>query len=422
MNKLHALADLAAHLPARPGIVMHSACSEPAGLAAMLAADAPAFTGGTLYSLMPMGHAPYADAPASDHLNITAFFPGKGLRSAVNAGRAKTLRHTLSALPGLFDRNEFHADMVLLQVSPPDAQGRVSLGLSVDYMQAVLRQKPLVVAEINPQLPHTCGDSFLDSACIDYFIDATQPPQTVLSVAGDEIDARIAAHVASLIDDGAVLQVGIGSLPDMVLSRLGHHQHLGLHTGIITAAARPLLEAGVIDNSTKHAYRGVSITTMAAGDQDFYDFLHRNERVEFHPCSFTHGADTLTTIEGLTAINSALQVDLSGRANAETVAGRVVAAPGGLPDFAKGARRAPRGRSILALRASFGAKSNIIAALPDTLPATLVADDMDYVVTEFGIAALRGTPAQRAQALIAIADPAHQAELERQLTQTILQP
>jgi 4-hydroxybutyrate CoA-transferase len=417
MQRLNDLSDIARRLPARPTLILHSGCSEPAALASRLAHAAASFDGAHLYCLMPMGQTPYANPPASGHLLVTTFFPGRGLREAITAGRAATLRYPLSEIPGLFDRRTLRADALLLQVSPPDAAGRVSLGLAVDYMRSVLRQKPLVIAQINPRLPRTCGDATFDAQQIDYFLEVSEPPHSVAPGVGDLTDQRIATHVATLIEDGAVLQVGIGSLPDQVLGLLGDRRNLGIHSGIITDAVRPLVESGAITNSHKRAFRGLSVTTMAAGTQGFYDWLDRNDAIEFHPCSVTHHAATLAEIEGFTAVNSALQIDLSGRVNAEIVGGRVVAAPGGLPDFARGARNAARGRSILAVRARFKDQSNLLGRLAPETPVSLQADDIDYVVTEFGIAALRGRSAiERAEALIAVAHPAHQAMLQRELS------
>jgi len=417
MQRLTSLAALASRLPKRPSFVLHSACAEPVGLARLLAEEASAFEGATVHSLMPMGDAPYGALPAAQHLDVVTFFPGKGLRAAVTAGRARTLRHPLSALPGLFDRGEVRADAVLLQVSPPDAQGRVSLGVAVDVLPAVLRQRPLVIAEINPRMPATCGDASFDATLIDYFIDAQAGPETVPMADADAEDLQIARHVASLVDDGAVLQLGIGSLPDQVYGCLADRRHLGLHSGILTEAARGLIDTGVIDNSTKRVKPGVSVTTMAAGTQPFYDWLHGNTAVEFHPCSFTHDGAVLADMQRLTAINSALQIDLAGQANAETVAGRVVAAPGGLPDFAWGAHRSPGGRSIVALRACHKDSSNIVARFAPGTPVSLPAETIDHVVTEFGIASLRGlSPRQRAVALIGVAHPMHHDALRRELS------
>jgi len=398
-------------------VVMHSGCAEPPALSRHLAAQASAMKGARLLTLMPMGDPSWASEAATAQLEVATFFPGRGLRAAVDEGRARILRYPLSAIPGLFDRGEIRADVLLLQVSEPDDEGRVSLGVSVDYMHAVLAQSPLVVAEINPRMPRTCGASALHVSQIALCIDAAEPPQTLPPAAGDDVDRRIAQHVAGLLDDRAVLQIGIGSVPDQVLSELGHLKHLGLHSGIVTDAVRPLIESGVIDNSAKARFTGVSVTTMAAGTQGFYDFLHRNTAIEFHSCALTHDRAFLATIDGLCAINSALQVDLAGRVNAERANGRQISLPGGLPDFAAGASRARGGKSIIALRSSFakGAQSNIVARLGDAAPVTVGPDEVDFVITEYGVAALRATTlAERAKALIAVAHPQHRERLERE--------
>jgi len=416
MKRLDDIASLFSGLGPGKSIVLHSGCAEPVGLASSLAEHATSLRDANLYTMMPMGDSPYAYADGSPTYTVNTFFPGVGLRRALNDGRATGLRHPLSQIPDLFDRCQIRADVALLQVSAPDSNGNVSLGISVDYMRAVLRQNPLVIAEVNPLMPATCGDSCIPISSIDWFIEAKNPPQPVPSSTPDAIDERIAENVASLLSDGSVLQVGIGSLPDLVLARLGHLKHLGLHSGIITNAVRPLIESGVIDNSLKNRFQGVSVTTMAAGTQPFYDFLHNNREIEFHPCSLTHAAEMLTSIERLTAINGALQIDLNGSANAERINGRRVALPGGLPDFAAAASSANKGMSIIALRASFknGAFSNIVAAL-DASETTLPAEHISHVVTEYGIAAIKGVAApERAKGLIAIAHPDFREGLERQ--------
>lgn len=414
MKRLHDPGALLAGLRAGSTLVLHSGFAEPRGLARALAQHAEAMPRVRVVAMMPMGAtAPYAEPESAAHLDLYTFFPGKGLRAALDAGRARALRHPLSAIPGLFDAGEWHADVLMLQVSPPDETGHVSLGVSVDYMRAVLAQRPLIVAEINPRMPRTCGDTLLPVSAIDWFVDATEPLQDMTPVAPDAVDEQIARNVAGLVRDGAVLQVGIGSLPDRVLGNLAHLRHLGLHSGIITDAVRPLIESGVIDNSTKRTNVGVSVTTMAGGSQPFYDFLHGNEAFAFHPCSMTHAASVLAGIDGLCAINSALQIDLQGRANAETVGGRRIALPGGLPDFATGARRAKGGTSILALRSTAGRSgaSAIVARLAEAV--TLEADQIDYVVTEYGVAPLHAgsSPEARAAALVAVAHPNHRDAL-----------
>lgn len=418
MKPLHDAGPLLARFGAGSTVVLHSGCAEPPSLARQLAAHAASMRGARLLTMMPMGPSPYGEAEPAAQLDVATFFPGRGLRAALNAGRVRPLRHPLSALPGLFETGTLRADLLLLQVSSPDETGHVSLGNSVDYMRAVLAQSPVVVAEVNPRMPQTCGDTRLPASLIDWFVDATEAPQEVPPAGADEVDQRIARHVAGLVRDGAVLQVGIGSLPDCVLAQLGHLKHLGLHTGIVTDAVRPLIEAGVIDNSSKQRFRGTSITSMAAGTQSFYDFLHRNRAIEFHPCSLTHGAQVLAGIEGLCAINSALQVDLAGNVNAESIEGRQISLPGGLPDFAAGATRAKGGISIVALRSTFGKQrtSNIVPRLAEGAPITAPPEAVDFVVTEYGVAAVRGQgAAQRAAALVAVAHPDHRENLGREL-------
>lgn len=406
-------AALFAALPRGATIVLHSACAEPRRLAALLATHAEAVHGARVVTLMPMGAAPYAQPACAAHLEIATFYPGTALRRALGAGTARPLRHPLSALPGLFDRGDIRADALLLQVSPPDAGGYLSLGLSVDYMRAVLAQRPLVVAEINPKMPRTCGDTLLHASAIDWFVDATEPPLPVAAAVPDAVDERIAANIAALVEDGAVLQVGIGSLPEGAVAQLGHLKHLGVHSGVITDAMQRLIERGAVDNSRKARFAGSCVTTMAIGPQSFYDFLDGNRAVEFHPCSLTHDRALLAQIDRLCAINSVLQVGLDGSGNAEVAAGRRISMPGGLPDFAFGARRSAGGASILAVRSTHAASgaSNIVPVVEEV---TVGADDVDFVVTEHGIAALRGrTPAQRARALVDVAHPAAREALAR---------
>jgi len=371
----------------------------------------------TVYAMMPMGATPYAAADLKGHLAVRTFFPGKGLREAVNDGRAELIRAPVSAIPPMFSQGLIKADVLLLQVSSPDSDGKVSLGLSVDYMPAVLAQNPIIVAEINPAMPHTCGDSCISVEQLDYVVDARTPP-LALPAAGpaDETDRRIAEHVAGLIGHGAIIQLGIGSIPDLVLGHLGHLRDLGIHSGIITDAVRPLIERGVVNNATKRRFTGKTVTTMAAGTPDFYKYLHQNPLIEFHPCSLTHDADELAAIDDLCAINSVLQVDLDGQANAEQIDGRIISSLGGLPDFARGASVAKGGRSIITLRSSSrdGTSSNIMAKFPDGGPVTVAANDVDFVVTEYGVASIRGLgPLERARALIEVAHPNHRADLRR---------
>ncbi len=391
-------------------VVLHSGFAEPIGLANQLAQNAAALDGAEVYTMMPMGSAPYAGEAAARHLSVHTFFPGKGLREAVNKGRVHIDKMPLSVIPKLFVQGRIKADVLMLQLSPPDAAGNMSFGISLDYMRAVIDHSPMVIAEINPCMPRTCGDTTVREDQVDYIfeVEGEAGPQAMQAGTPDETDQRIADNVAGMIGNGAVLQTGIGAIPDLVLPRLTHLTGLGIHSGIVTDSLVPLLESGAVSNATKSRFKGKCVTSMAGGTQGFYDFLHENSDIEFHPCSLTHGFDTLAEIEGFCAINSALQADLSGNVNAETVGGRVISAPGGFPDFARGASAAPGGISIVALRASSpdGKNSNIVAEFPAGVPATVAAPHIDYIVTEHGVARLRGLdPEARRSAMLAVAAP-----------------
>jgi 4-hydroxybutyrate CoA-transferase len=419
MRLLEDLREILPLLRPQSSIVLHSGCAEPRYLASQLADHAAALREVRLYTMMPMGNSPYAAAPA-ESLPIVTFFPGRGLRKAATSGRAEVARIALSRISKLFRDGGAKADVLMLQLSPPDENGRMSLGVSVDYMPAVLEQRPMVVAEINPLMPRTCGDTIVREDQIDYIVQSRCPPQAISPTEPDAADRRIADHVANLISHGAVIQTGIGSLPELVLGRLGSLRDLGVHSGIITDALMPLLEKGVVTNATKKQFRGKCVTTMAAGSQEFYEALHQNPAIEFHPCSLTHDVSVIAAIDGFCAINSVLQIDLAGRANAERVDGKIVSAPGGLPDFTQGATMAKGGKSIIALRATAngGSRSNILPELSADAPVTATKDHIDYVVTEHGVARLRGLDSiSRAKALIAIADPAFRAELNKHMMQ-----
>ncbi len=401
----------------RSRLIGHSGCGEPLPLTAALADHIDALEGVSLTTMMPMGRAPYALAEKRAQLDVRTFFPGKALRSALNRGGATLIREPLSRLPRLVESGETKVDMLLLQLSEPDSHGRMSLGLAVDYMPAALARRPLVVALINSAYPRTQGDCFVTRDQIDYFVEQPAAVQTVEpTVSADPVDRRIADQVADLIEDGDVLQIGIGALPDQVLARLSHRRDLGLHSGIVTDAVMPLIDTGVITNVGKAQFRGLSVATMAAGSSQFYSALHDDPRFSFQPCAVTHDPALLAGIERLTAINGGLEIDLTGAVNAEHINGRTISAPGGLPDFAAGATAARGGRSIVALRSisKDASTSRVRARLDPDLPVTLPPGQIDYLVTEHGVARLRGLEGSRlAAAITEVTHPEFRAALRR---------
>ena len=415
MKRLSSASDLVGLIPAGATVVVHSGCGEPLPFTDALAAEAERLKDVTIITMMPMGRSPYGEVRSSN-IRVETFFPGRGLRKATERGNVRLRRHDLHDLPGLFERGEIQADVLLLQLSAPAADGRCSLGLSLDYMPAVLAQGPMVAALINPAYPRVSGSGWVAPHQIDHALEQAAPIQTIGADEEDEASRLIADRVASLIRDGDVLQFGIGALPDAVARRLGHCRDLGIHSGIVTDAIVPLIEAGVITNATKVEHGGHCVATMAGGSEGFYRYLHDHAGFSFQPCSYTHDLNVLAAIPRLTAVNSALEVDLEGRVNAETLDGRLVSSVGGLANFARGASRAPGGRSIIALRATSrdGATSRVRTRLDPRCPATLERDETDIVVTEFGIAHLTGaSSADRKRALTAISHPAFRRDLAR---------
>lgn len=332
-----------------------------------------------------MGEPGYA-AALGPRMKLTTFVPGKSVRNALRGGFVEVIRRPLSQAPDFVSR-QWRPRIVLVHLSPPDSLGRMSLGVSCDTMPALLSGDAVVVAEISDGIPRTRGANSVTVDQIDYWIEGNGTPLKVEPVAGEAVDHAIADNVAEIIVDGDVIQNGIGIIPDLILTRLLQRNRLGMRTGIITEAAQPLIERGIIANaSTEFGDRIVA--TMAAGSQGFYRFLHDNAAVAFYPCSLTHHHQRLASIPRLCAINSALEVDLSGRVNAEVADGRPVSGPGGQPDFAKGAKASPGGKSIVALRATNkgGSASRIVRSFLEATPVTIDARAVDYVVTEFGVA------------------------------------
>jgi 4-hydroxybutyrate CoA-transferase len=402
------MAPLIDALPADARVVLHSGHAQPPLLAEMLAQHAPALHGVQVLATMPVVDALYASAAALAHLKVESLMPGLGLRQAALAGSVNLLRHTVFDWPALFAKGDLRADVLMLQVSPVDADGMVSLGVSVDFMHAALASARCVVAEINPHMPDTCGHSRFPAERIDWFVPASHAVQTAKMLAPDAVDQRIAEHVTGLVSDGAVVQIGMGSLPEGVLARLGHLRHLGLHTGIFTDGMQALMESGVVDNSTKRFKPGVSMSTMAGGSADLYRYMHRNPAVEMHPCDITHGPQVLAQMDGFCAINSALQVDLAGCVNAEWVGSRRISLPGGLPNFAQGAMQAKKGLAIIVMRSVYGPdqRSSIVAQWAAPGPPTLLGDGYHCLVTEHGVAHLHGlSPRARAMAIARVAHP-----------------
>lgn len=320
-----------------------------------------------------------------------------------------------SSLPRMFERGQLPTDLGLVQVSPPDADGMVSLGIGVDYVADAIPHTKAVVAEINHRMPQTTGCQRLPLDAFVAVVESDRPLREAQFRAPDAIDLRIAAHVASLVEDGDTIQIGVGTLPNAVLDALSGHRDLGVHSGLITDGILTLIEKGVITGSRKEIDQGIVVTGAALGSTNGYDRLPEMP-VEFRAASYTHAPAVLSQLRSLVSINSAIEVDLLGQVGAELARGVHIGAVGGQVDFSRAASLTGA-RSIIALRSEVKGESTIVPALHGGV-VTTARVDVDAVVTEHGVAVLTGcTVAERARRLIEVAAPNHREWLRRALTE-----
>lgn len=381
--------------------------STPTRLLAALAERARQLTDVRLYHLHMEGPMPQVAPELAGHLKDISFFVGKNLRQAVNEGRAYYLPLFLSDIPWFLTRPDFHLKAALIHVSPPDHHGFVSLGPTIDATLTAIQQAEVVIAQINPHVPRTLGWAHLPVSAIDYAITVDDPLPDIRPEPLTDIDRRIGFYVASLIEDRATLQLGIGKIPDAVLAQLTHHQDLGIHSEMIADGVKKLAEAGVITGRYKALDVGQIVSTFALGSQELYAFLDDNPSVAMRPVDYTNSTAIIRQQPRMTSINSAVEVDITGQVAAESVGSRIISGVGGQMDFVRGASLAPHGKSIIALpsRTARG-EARIVPTLKPAAGVTTTRNHVQYVVTEYGIAGLHGkTLDERAEALIRIAHP-----------------
>lgn len=341
---------------------------------------------------------------------------GAGSNAALHAaGRLEMWPVHYSSLPGLLSGGSLHADVVLVQVSPPDGQGRHSLGLADDYFSAAIDTARVVIAEVNDQVPYTLGTRTIAGEQITASIQVSRAPGELPTPTMTEDARAVARRVAGLVPDGATLQFGIGALPEAVLAELFDHRDLGIHSGIINDTAMRLVESGVANGARKTRDKGVAVGGLLGGTRALFDWAHRNPAVQLRPTAYTHDPEVLAASHQLVAINAAIEVDLTGQVNAELAGERYVGAVGGAVDFLRGAGRSPGGVPVVALPSTARARGGVAQRIVSRLsgPVSTPRSEGFVVVTEHGVADLRGaTLSQRVERMIAIADPTHRAELD----------
>jgi acyl-CoA hydrolase len=395
-------------------ILIGSGAAEPVTLVNALAEDGAHLADNEIVHLLTLGPAPYVRPEFAGRFRHSAFFIGPNVRKAVQDGRADYIPVFLSEIPELIQSRRLRIDVALIQTTPPDAHGFVSLGVSVDVVRAAVDDAALVLAEVNPHMPRTHGDSFLHVSKIDRLIPVDTPLLEHTSRAPGEVEMAIGHHVASLTPHGATIQTGIGSIPDAVLAALGSHRDLGVHTEMLSDGMMALARAGVINGSRKSMLRGKLVASFVMGSRDLYEWAHENPALEMRASDFTNDPRVIADNYQMVSINSALAIDLTGQVAADTLLGKPFSGIGGQVDFVRGAARSRGGRSIIALRstAQGGTVSRIRPALEEGTGVVTSRGDVRYVVTEYGIADLWGKSLrERALALIEIAHPDFRAEL-----------
>lgn len=358
--------------------------------------------------LLSFGLTPFSYETFSPHFRQNFFFISDTIRDAINKGLADYTPVFLSQIPRLFRRRLIIIDVAFIQVSPPGDNGYLSLGISVDILKEAIRHCPLVVAQVNANMPFVGGDSLVDPEKVDFFIHCDEPLLEYEEPPADETIRKIGMHVSKIIPDGSTIQVGYGIIPNAILSSLGKKRHLGIHTELLSSGIVELMEQGVVDNSRKTIDTGRTVASLCLGTKEIYSYIHNNPNVAFMPIDYTNNPHVIAQHDNMVAINSALEVDLTGQASAESIGETFYSGIGGHTDFMRTVAGSPTGKTILAIQstAKNGMVSRIVPFFSPGAGATLNRGDIHYVVTEFGICYLHGKNIrERAMSLISIAHP-----------------
>jgi acyl-CoA hydrolase/GNAT superfamily N-acetyltransferase len=399
-------------------IFIGTACGEPQHLVLALTnwvrANPKALFDAEIVQVWTLGVAPYTDEKLKSNFRHNSFFIGATTRTAVNAGLADYTPIFLSQVPDLFHRRLIPIEVALIQTSLPDDHGFFSLGVSVDIVKAAAKSAALVIAQVNRHMPRVHGDGFLHASAVDFIVPYDEALLEYEARVPDDIAQRIGKYVARIVQNGDTIQVGYGSVPNAIMSALGRKKHLGVHTELLTDGLVGLLRSGVIDNSQKTVNRGKTVASFCMGHRATYEFIDGNPAIEFKTIDYTNNPLVIAQHDNMCAINSALEIDLTGQATAESIGPTFYSGIGGQADFMRGAVLARGGKSILVLSSTArdGSVSRIVPFLREGAGVTLNRGDVHYVVTEYGMAHIHGKNVrERAMDLIAIAHPSFRHEL-----------
>ncbi|MCS6821374.1 MAG: 4-hydroxybutyrate CoA-transferase [Microscillaceae bacterium] len=395
-------------------VFIHSVAATPTTLIEALTKRADELRNVRLHHLHVEGDLPYLQYPESFRVNN--LFTGANTRKAVNEGMADYTPVFLSEVPILFRKRIIPLDVALLQVSLPDRHGFCSLGISIDCSLAALESAKYVIAEINPHMPRTHGDGIIHISKIHAFISVNHPLHTITPPEPNEIERKIGEYIAEMIEDGSTLQMGIGSIPNAVLACLGNHKDLGIHTEMFSDGVLPLIKSGVITGNKKQKHRNKIVVGFILGSQDLYDFVNDNPMVRFLDIEYVNNPTVIMQQPKMVAINSAIEVDLTGQVCADSIGTNIYSGVGGQMDFIRGAALSQGGKPIIALPSvTSKGESRITTVLKPGAGVVTTRAHVHYVVTEYGVAYLYGkTIRERVKALIQIAHPNHRERLERE--------
>ena len=393
-------------------------CAEPQTLVNALLKQSDRFQHLDVYGMILFSSRRLVEPIFKNTFKLKSFMIDRFTVGAVKKGNAEYIPCRYSQIPDLFYRKILPLDVALISVSKSNHKGMHSFGVSSDFTMAMAMNAKTVIAEVNHQMPWVYGNNFIHNDKIDYFIETNRPLPSVPSEELKENDYKIGKHVADIIDDEATIQIGIGRISEGLLSFLDGKRRIGIHSGLITDGIVNLIHKGIVDGSCKGLKNGKIVTTTMLGTEKLFNFVHKNKMVECHPSNYTHNQVILAKLNRLHAVNSAIQVDLMGQVNAETINGVQVSGVGGQADFICGASLSKGGKSIIVTPSSSGneKKSKIVPYLERAAAVTSLRHDVDYVVTEYGIAQLKGKSLrERAKALISVAHPKFRDWLESKM-------
>jgi acyl-CoA hydrolase len=410
------LQQAAALITSGSNVFIQTAAAAPQQLIKAMTARAHELSDVTIYQMHTEGPAPYAALEMAGIFNVNCFFISANIRRAVQEGRAQYIPVFLSEIPALFRKKVIEIDYALIHVSPPDAHGYCTLGTSIDIATAVLENAKHIIAQVNPNMPRTHGSGFIHMSNIEAMVEVNDHIPEIEIEAPDDVQCKIGEHVASLIDDGATLQMGIGNIPNAVLSMLGNHKRLGIHTEMFSDGIIDLIEAGVItgEMKKKHQYRIVS--GFMIGTKRLYKFVDDNPLIEMLDIAYVNDTHVIRQNPKVTAINSAIEVDLTGQICADSIGCKMYSGVGGQMDFMRGASLSEGGKPIIALPSCTArGESKIVNTLKPGAGVVTTRSHIHYIVTEYGIAYVYAKNLkERIKALINIAHPSHRERLEEE--------